>query len=356
MTKTYINGLSCISVQPTFSGDFLTETIENTSDNVLYAIEPIYKEYIPAASIRRMAKGVKMGIIASNNALKEAEIQAPDSIIVGTGMGCLQDSEKFLKALLDNQEQHLTPTSFIQSTHNTVAGQIALNLQCKGLNFTYVNGAASFESALLDAKMQIEQNQQSNILVGGVDEHSPHTLYLYELVDIIKKKENCPDSIFYPKSKGVVLSEGATFFVLSEIKNENSYAELVDVTFFNRLNAEEIASFTIQFLSRNKLNINDVDVIISGRNTNKNDLSYFEAFENTFPNAEKLAYKHLSGEHYTASAFGMWVGCNILKTKNIPSIAKLKSSPEIAPKVVKNILLYNQFGGRDHSWILLKSI
>lgn len=356
MARTYINGLSCISVQPTFSGNFLTEIIENKTDNVLYAIEPPYKEDIPAVSIRRMAKGVKMSIIASNNALKDAEIQTPESIIVGTGMGCLQDSEKFLRNLLDNQEQHLTPTSFIQSTHNTVAGQIALNLQCKGLNFTYVNGAASFESALLDAKMQMEQDLQKFILVGGVDEHSPHTLYLYELVDIIKKKEHCFDSVLSPKNKGVVLSEGATFFVLSETKNKNSYAELTDVTFINQLSINEIKNFINQFLARNNQTLDSIDLIISGRNTNKDDFAYFEVFENTFPNAEKLIYKHLSGEHYTASAFGMWIGCNILKTKNIPSVVKLSSTHKIDPKSVKNILLYNQFGGKDHSLILLKNV
>ena len=53
----------------------------------------------------------------------------------------------------------LTPTSFIQSTHNTVGGQIALELQCKGYNFTYVHGSNSFESALLDAKLQLELNE-----------------------------------------------------------------------------------------------------------------------------------------------------------------------------------------------------
>lgn len=355
MAKTYINGISCISTQKTFSGDFLTEITENQSDNVLYAIEPSYKEHIPAASIRRMAKGVKMSIIAGTNALKEAQVAMPESIIVGTGMGCLQDSEKFLKAILDNQEQHLTPTAFIQSTHNTVAGQIALNLQCKGLNFTYVNGAISFESALLDAKMQIEQQLQSTILVGGVDEHSPHTLHLYELAGIIKRKENCPDSIFSPKNNGVILSEGATFFVISDEKTENSYAEIIDVTTRNSLTTSEIIDFTTDFLSHNNLSISNIDLFISGRNGDKEDLPYFEAFENIGTNIPTLAYKHLSGEYYTASAFGMWIACNILKTKQLPTSLRCQQSQNIQPEKIKHILLYNQFKGKDHSLILLKT-
>ena len=151
--NSYINGTACISIQPTFLTHFFQEeqsiaALKVSPEEVYYAQEPSYKEYIAPNASRRMAKGVKMGIATATEALKEANITNPDAILVGTGMGCVQDSEKFLTALLQNNEQHLTPTSFIQSTHNTVAGQIALNLQCKGLNFTYVNGAVSFESAL----------------------------------------------------------------------------------------------------------------------------------------------------------------------------------------------------------------
>ena len=99
---------------------------ENSKEAVLFAMEPPYKDYIPPAAIRRMSKSVKMGMVAASVALEQAHL-TPQAIFVGTGMGCLQDSEKFLKTLLDNQEQHLTPTAFIQSTHNTVAGQIAIN-------------------------------------------------------------------------------------------------------------------------------------------------------------------------------------------------------------------------------------
>ena len=86
--------------------------LDHSLENVLCAIEPSYKEYISPAASRRMAKGVKMGTATAMTALKQAGISLPDAIVVGTGLGCIQDSEKFLKGILDNQEQHLTPTSF----------------------------------------------------------------------------------------------------------------------------------------------------------------------------------------------------------------------------------------------------
>ncbi len=96
-------------------------------------------------------------------------------------MGCMIDSEKFVSAIIDNKEQYLTPTSFIQSTHNTVAGQIALGMSCKAYNFTYVHSSISFESALLDAKLQLENEEAQHILVGGVEELGEHTTQVHRI-------------------------------------------------------------------------------------------------------------------------------------------------------------------------------
>ncbi|MCB0434905.1 MAG: 3-oxoacyl-ACP synthase, partial [Mangrovimonas sp.] len=155
MKPVYIHSVASISVQNTVDEAAFLDDLVFYEDNVLPAIDPNYKDFIPPAAARRMAKGIKMGVVASKLALNQAGIDKPDAIITGTGLGCLRDSEKFVSAILDNNEQFLTPTPFIQSTHNTVGGQIALELQCKGYNFTYVHASVSFESALLDAELQL---------------------------------------------------------------------------------------------------------------------------------------------------------------------------------------------------------
>ena len=188
MRKTYINGLGCISDQETFDTIFLEKAEINENDTVFALKIPVYKDFISPVAIRRMAKGVKNGIVASALAMKEAKVSTVDAIITGTGMGCIEDSEKFLKAIIVNKEQFLTPTSFIQSTHNTVGAQIALGLQCKAYNLTYVNASVSFESALLDAKIKIEEEEANTILVGGIDENADYTTSLFRLAGFIKKE------------------------------------------------------------------------------------------------------------------------------------------------------------------------
>ncbi len=351
MKKCYINGTGCVSAQKTFSVGFPDEVIINDSNNVLEISQPDYKEFIAPAAGRRMAKGVKNGIVASAKALAEAGVQSPEAIVTGTGMGCIIDSEKFLKAILDNKEEFLTPTSFIQSTHNTVGAQIALGLQCKAYNFTYVNGAVSFESALIDALLQIEEEEASTVLVGGVEESGEATMTFLELNGTIKSKEAAPYSVLESQSTGAVFSEGATFFVLSDAKQESSYAELKDVAIHNVLDAEEVIEKLNTFLVVNNLTAQDIDAVLLGYNGDaKHDAYYTKLAQDLFKDVPQGYYKHLCGEFNTASAFGLWVGSQIIKTQNLPQAVSANGK---FSKEYKNILLYNQFEGKDHGFTLL---
>jgi 3-oxoacyl-(acyl-carrier-protein) synthase len=351
MKKVYINGLGCVSAQKTFDTVFLEAAVCNESENVLPIEVPIYKDFISPVAIRRMAKGVKNGIVASAMAMKEANVDNLDAIITGTGMGCMEDSDKFLKALIENNEEFLTPTSFIQSTHNTVGSQIALGLQCKAYNFTYVNAAVSFESAILDAKMQIETGEAATILIGGIDEMSDYTLSLFKLSGFIKKDSDAPFTVLESKTKGVVYSEGATFFVVEDKKRASSYAEIVDVDMINLLAIDEVEPKIQDFLKTNNLQVADIDAVVLGFNGDVAFDDYYKNLSNTiFRNTPQIYYKHLSGEYNTASAFGLWVGAKIIKTQEIPEILKVN---KLDNSEYKTILLYNQYKGIDHSFTLI---
>jgi len=123
-SKIFIN--SAATVSPSNPNGFTNPTEEDVHKEYLEIDKPNYKDFINPKVLRRMSKIVRMGIVASKTALKEAGLETTDAIITATGMGCQADTEKFLNAMIDNNEGLLTPTSFIQSTHNTVGGAIAL--------------------------------------------------------------------------------------------------------------------------------------------------------------------------------------------------------------------------------------
>jgi len=352
MKKVFINSVGSISSQKTFDNSGFLDDITPYEDNVINTVNPNYKDFIPPAAARRMAKGIKMGVVASKIALNEAGLDNVDAIITGTGMGCVQDSEKFVSSILDNDEQYLTPTSFIQSTHNTVGGQIALGLGCNGYNFTYVHSSISFESALLDAKMQLENDEASHILVGGVDEIGEHTIKVHRLVNHIKKEKVKTFSLLDSRTSGAVFSEGANFFVLSNKKRKGSYAELVGTNTFNSLSKNDIQGAAKTFLKENGLNTSDIDVLILGLNGDVMYDSFYHALQSDiFDHTQQVYYKHLCGEFNTASSFGAWLGAKILRSQRIPNAVKLNDLP---PRKINNIVLYNQYRGENHSFTLLR--
>ncbi|NKQ39255.1 MAG: 3-oxoacyl-ACP synthase [Methanosarcinales archaeon] len=351
MKNYYINGIGCVSAQDTSKNDFSFEDCNTLQNNVVSVFKPAYKSYIKPALIRRMSNGVKMGVVASSIALKEANVTEPRAIITGSGMGCLKDSEKFLENIINNKEQYLTPTSFIQSTHNTVGAQIALGLSCKSYNVTYVHSATSFESSLIDAMMTIDDGT-TPVLVGGVDEIGAHTIEHYKLVGYVKNEKDVKKNILKSKSKGAIFSEGAQFFVIENKRSDNSYAKLIDVSIYENLKVNEVEIKALQFLNNNNIQISDLDIIILGNNGDIDFDSFYESLQNkAFINTQQLYYKHFAGEYNTVSAFGLWTACKLLKSQNVSKILKINNKETTA---INYILLYNQYQGRSHSFTLLK--
>ena len=185
--ELYIKGVGILSaVGSNVDEDFLQQ--KETPANFLCK-EPDYTVYIPPMQLRRMSKAVRMGIGASKIALQQAKIEKPDAISIGTAMGCLNDTEVFLKKMVEQEEQMLTPTAFIQSTHNTVGGQIALLYGCNGHNLTYVHRGHSFEQAMLNAYLYLQQHPDENVLVGGIDELTPTSEAILERFGVLNNGE-----------------------------------------------------------------------------------------------------------------------------------------------------------------------
>ncbi|TJZ61930.1 3-oxoacyl-ACP synthase [Sphingobacterium olei] len=347
----YINGIGAVNAQGTWSDDPFTHIAE-ISNPLTMAIQPSYKELIPPAMIRRMSKGIKMGIFASQQALDDAAMGQVDAIITGTGLGCLEDSEKFLRNVLDNDEQFLTPTSFIQSTHNTVGAQIALRLGCKSYNFTYVNGATSFESALLDALIQMESEEANHVLVGGIDEIAGQTFVLKQLVQEVKAngtEEKLRDS----QSPGVNFGEGGTFFALSTAKKDNTYAQILDVSIQNKSATEELTDFVTSFLTRNQISLADISAVVIGNNGDLVYDKYYTSFCTLFADKPQIFYKHLVGQSDVAAAFGLATAAFVLKNQIIPEAIQWNA---VKHSALNYVLLYNQYLGKDHSLTLLHHV
>lgn len=128
------------------------------------------REFVSPMESRRMGKLMRAALLVSLRALKSAGIACPDAIVTATSRGMFEISMQFLKDLVTGKEEHLKPTLFMQSTHNTLGAAIAIRTKCYGYNITYSHGEDSFKWAMKDAERLLQTGKAHSVLVGSFDE------------------------------------------------------------------------------------------------------------------------------------------------------------------------------------------
>ena len=344
----YIKGMGNVSPQMTWGDDPLLANPLNYSGNRLTCIEPDYGQYLDVRQLRRMSRIIKMGVAAGTIALRQAGIRAPDAIITGTGFGCLEDTGIFLSKMVENSENTLNPTPFIQSTHNTIGSQIALLLQCQGYNQTYTQRGFSFEHSLIDAMIELNENPDQNILAGGIDEITSHSHSIQKRFGIFRNSLSSLD-LLRQAGEGTMNGEGAVYLALSgKSDNDNICVEAVS-TFYSSRNLHLNVK---GFIEATTLGCDDIDLVLMGKSgVEKWDKDLDVISSKLFPKTSTGVFKHLCGEYPTASAFATWLAARLLREERIPEIVFEKN----AGRPLKNILIFNTYFEKYHSLILLRA-
>ncbi|MFM6925234.1 MAG: beta-ketoacyl synthase chain length factor, partial [Ferruginibacter sp.] len=339
----YIRATGNISPQKTFGHQPLVDAVAYTG-NRLACIEPDYKDFIDPRQIRRMSRIIRMGVAAAMECLQEAVVKVPDAIVTGTAYGCLEDTNSFLSKMVEFNEELLTPTSFIQSTHNTIGAQIGLLLQCNNYNNAFVHRGFSFESALLDGIMLLKEKDAGNVLVGAIDEITNTSHTILNRLGLYKQGPVSNLDIYKTKTKGTIAGEGAAFFLLAAEPSGTDYAKLDDLhTFYKHEGTKAIEKQVAAFLERQHVSMNDIDLIITGKNGDaKSDEVYDQLAETAFNNKCIIDYKYLCGEYPTAASFAMWLAASTIKAGKLPAALSAAISPD---KKINRILIYNHYQG-----------
>lgn len=317
-------------------------------------IEPQYNTLIDPMASRRMSRIMKMGLASALKCLDEAGISIPDAVITGTGLGCIEDTEKFLGALVTNEEKLLNPTPFIQSTHNTVAANIAILLKCYGYNNTFSHRGFSFESALLDSLMLLQEGSVNNVLVGGVDELTANSFTITNRLGFWKKEPCSNLSLLDYNSKGSLAGEGTAFFALNKQMTNHSTAKILSVDTFYKPEGIAVTEKRLSaFLTNEPVASGQTDLVLMGLSGDKvTDEIYYHLKNTLFRNNPCAYFKHLSGEYDTSSSFALYLASGILKEQKLPEIIRLDGRPI---EKIRKILIYNHLRNAQHSVILLSS-
>ncbi len=344
----YIHHISCISPQQTFSDKHL-KTLHASVENKLKAIEPVY-EGIPPNALRRMGKAVRISVGAALPLIKNNGTL--DGIIIGTSNGGMEDCIKFMNQIIQYDEGMLTPGNFVQSTPNGLAAQIGLLKNNKGYNITHVHRGLSFENAVIDAAMMLKEFPGNTYLLGAADEISAYNYNVDFLGGWFKKEALTNKELYASTSEGSMAGEGAAMFSVSADKT-NALAEIKALHTLHTEDVTDVVHELKNFLEKH-LPGEKPDILITGENGDSRFLRYYEASEKLMnESVGVLRFKHMCGEYPTASAQAVWMACVILNGENIPEHMIKKKSPGSS---FKNILIYNNYKGAQHSFVLVSRV
>lgn len=348
--NVYINGLSSVSPQATFDETFLNGNVTPRSFQYAGCVEPEYKNFLNPTASRRFSRLIKMSLVAAQKSIAAAGGIMPEAIITGTGLGCLQDTEKFLTGLIENMESMLSPTAFIQSTHNTISGQIAMMITCYYPNYTYSNRYFSFESSLLDGLLMLQDTSCKHVMVNAADEVIPAVHEITKRMQIWDRSEYIAQNDSMP----VTIGEGVMSMIVSSDKQAHSLAQLKGYALVYKLPENtSIEEYTKAFLAELSLTVSDIEIVILGMNGDAANDVYYSPVQTLFNDSTQVVYKHLFGESFTASAMSYWLAAHMINKKKIETSSILLDKGHRAPK---NILIYNQHKNAYHSFCLLTDV
>lgn len=348
MPMFYIHQTTCISPQQTFMDTDLT-VLHQPVDRTLKVIEPNYGG-IPPAILRRMGKSVRIGMGAALPLLNQSLV--PNGIIIGTANAGFEDCFHFLKQIIEYNEGLLAPGSFVQSTPNALAAQLGMLTRNKGYNITHVHLGLAFENAMTDAGMLIREHPGNNYLLGAVDDISDYNYTINLLAGWFKNELFAVEDLYESNSPGSIGGEGAAMFLVTG----NPTAAIAQIQAVDTLHSGDVSVVKerLEYFLGNHLPAGEkIDLLVSGEDGDNHLLKYYLSCEKMLGDEVTVVrFKHMCGEYPTASAMALWVACYILQKNPIPSHMIKKILPG---KEFKNILIYNNHKGVQHSFILVEA-
>ena len=199
-------------------------------------------EYIPFKEARRMARSSHLAIATATHAIEDAGFAGgwPDeervSVLYGTGVGGLDQTEEHLKNFWEKGLSRVNPFSITSAISNMPAHHISRVFQIKGSIATVTSACATGTQAVGAGAEFIRRGIADIVVTGGVDAViTPSAIAGFCAMRVLTTRNDEPERASRPFDKdrdGFVFSEGSATLVLEELEHAKArgahiYAELI---------------------------------------------------------------------------------------------------------------------------------
>jgi 3-oxoacyl-[acyl-carrier-protein] synthase II len=255
--RVVITGLGCITALAESAGGLFTALCEGKSgisniESFDVSTYPVRfggevktfdaTKYIDHRESKRMDRFSQFAVAAAIQAVNNSgldfskEDTSRVGVIVGTGIGGIQEIEEQHIKLLNKGVRQVSPFTVPKLMANAGCGNIAIRYGLRGPNFCVVSACASSNHAIGEAFCNIVYGRSDVMITGGAEAAlSPVGLASFCAARSLSTRNDEPTKASRPFDRdrdGFVLSEGAGILVLEEEshakkRGANIYAELL---------------------------------------------------------------------------------------------------------------------------------
>lgn len=198
-------------------------------------------DYMDAKKARRMDRFSQFAVAAASEAVADSGLDFTSEdmervgVIVGSGIGAIDDIEKETINLRDKGPKRVNPMFIPMTITNMAAGNIAIQFGIKGICTNVVTACATGSHCIGEAFRSIKHGYQDIILAGGTEGAiTPLSVAGFQSLTALSTSQD-PQRASIPFDKerdGFVIGEGAGILVLEEYehakaRNARIYAEIV---------------------------------------------------------------------------------------------------------------------------------
>lgn len=373
--QIYIRSTALISAQPPLSDDWMEAPVVSEEEK-LPTVEADYSAFVSPIEGRRMGRLSKRALAVSLTALQRAGLERPQAIITGTALGSVKDMETIMGALQggDDSAATVSPTAFMQSTHNTLSSLIAIKTRTHGYNCTWSQESLSFETALCDALTRLRLGRMGNVLVGAFDELSEN-VYAMQRRDLFRgelcKAGETAASVLLEAAEGdgAELPGNAGGVSVAQAAEPAAPApvRLLDCRTFWCKDPESLPEAFQKALSalceKAAVESGEIDLLLEGRSGNRENDALYDTISPLLAGIPAARWKHLWGEGFSSTAAGFCAAEAVLRRCTVPAClfagketaegeepARGKIAAKLSPR---NVLIVNHSRGRHWSLTLL---
>ncbi len=198
--------------------------------------------YISAKDVKRVDRFTQFALVAGVDAIDDSGIDfsKEDSfrcgVIIGSGIGGLQEIETQVGRLLDKGPDRVSAMTIPKLMLNAAGGNISIRYGLRGPNFAVATACASATNAIGDALKTIQYGDADVMITGGCEAAiTPMGMSAFANMKALSFRGDDPEGASRPFDSdraGFVMSEGAGVLVFEELEHAKArgakiYAEVL---------------------------------------------------------------------------------------------------------------------------------